>query len=97
MTDRPHALITNDDGIRSEGLRQLALAVASADVDVIVAAPAEESSGSSAALSAVQADGRIVVERRTLDGLDGHPVFAVKALPGLFREVDRDGVHQVSL
>jgi 5'-nucleotidase len=82
MTDRPHALITNDDGIRSEGLRQLALAVASADVDVVVAAPAEESSGSSAALSAVQADGRIVVERRTLDGLDGQPVFAVKALPG---------------
>ncbi|HKA69357.1 MAG TPA: 5'/3'-nucleotidase SurE [Actinomycetes bacterium] len=82
MTDRPRVLVTNDDGIGSEGIRQLALAVATADVDLVVAAPAEESSGSSAALSAVQADGRIVVDRRELDGLDADSVFAVKALPG---------------
>lgn len=82
MTDRPRALITNDDGIGSEGVRQLALAVAAAGLEVVVAAPAEESSGSSAALSAVQADGRIVIERRRLDGLDEVNVFAVRALPG---------------
>lgn len=82
MTDRRRALVTNDDGIRSEGIRQLALAVADTDLDVVVAAPDEESSGSSAALSAVQADGRIVVERREIAGLDGYSVVAVKALPG---------------
>jgi 5'-nucleotidase len=83
MTNPLRALVTNDDGIGSEGLRRLALAVTAAGLDVVVAAPAEESSGSSAALSAVQADGRIIVERRELDGLDGAvPVYAVRALPG---------------
>src|SRR5207302_7856692 len=47
-----------------------------------VAAPKSDSSGSSAALTAVQADGRILVEPRVLDGCDGMPVYAVAAAPG---------------
>jgi Survival protein SurE len=54
------ALIANGDGISSEGIRVLVVA----GLEVVVAAPAEEASGSSAALTAVQASGHIVVEER---------------------------------
>lgn len=76
------ALVTNDDGIDSEGIRQLALAVLAAGLDVTVAAPAHEASGSSAALYATQADGKVVVDERKLAGLDGVPCYAVEASPG---------------
>jgi 5'-nucleotidase len=75
------ALITNDDGIESPGLHELAGAVRGAGWDVVIAAPSREFSGSSAALTAVEDDGRIVVEPKTLDGLDGVPTFAVAASP----------------
>lgn len=76
------ALVTNDDGIDSEGLRQLALAAVACGLDVTVAAPQHESSGTSAALTAVQLEGRIVVTPRELSGLDGVPAQAVEAAPG---------------
>lgn len=76
------ALVTNDDGIDSEGLRQLALAAVACGLDVTVAAPQHESSGTSAALTSVQMDGRIVVTPRDLAGLDGVPANAVEAAPG---------------
>ena len=40
----PRALVTNDDGIDSPGLHALAAAARDADLDVIVAAPSEQSS-----------------------------------------------------
>jgi 5'-nucleotidase len=80
MTTR--ALVTNDDGIASEGLRRLALAAVSLGFDVVVAAPSTEASGSSAALTAVQSEGRIVVEQRTLEGLEAVEAHAVAAAPG---------------
>ena len=43
------ALVTNDDGIASEGLRRLALVALTAGLRTVVAAPREEASGSSAA------------------------------------------------
>ncbi|HRN28499.1 MAG TPA: 5'/3'-nucleotidase SurE, partial [Terrimesophilobacter sp.] len=46
------ALITNDDGIDSPGLLALAIAACDVGLDVIVAAPAEEASGSSASITA---------------------------------------------
>ena len=46
----PRALVTNDDGIDSPGLLVLAAAAVQAGLEVIVAAPAEQSSGASAAL-----------------------------------------------
>lgn len=78
----PLALVTNDDGIDAPGIHALAAAVRAHGLDVIVAAPAEQSSGASAALSAVRRDGRTVVERRELPGLDGVEAWAVHAQPG---------------
>ncbi|MEA2615961.1 MAG: 5/3-nucleotidase [Chloroflexota bacterium] len=75
------ALVTNDDGIASAGIRALAGAALAAGLEVVVAAPAEEASGSSAALTAVQADGRVVVEQHRLDGLEDVPAYGVAAAP----------------
>lgn len=75
------ALITNDDGIGSEGLRRLALVAVDAGLDVTVAAPADNVSGASASLSAVQADGRVMVDAHSLAGLDGVPAYGVGAAP----------------
>ncbi|MGO2049899.1 MAG: 5'/3'-nucleotidase SurE, partial [Microbacterium sp.] len=55
------ALITNDDGIDAPGLSALAAAAAGAGLDVTVAAPAVQSSGSSASIMASESDGRIRV------------------------------------
>jgi 5'-nucleotidase len=77
----PTVLVTNDDGIDSEGLRLLAHAAARAGLTAVVAAPAVQASGSSAAMTAASADGRIAVHRRALAGLDGVAAFAVEAVP----------------
>ncbi|UYO97695.1 5'/3'-nucleotidase SurE [Microbacterium sp. M28] len=76
-------LVTNDDGIDAPGLHALAAAAVSAGFDVVVAAPAKQSSGSSASILAEEADGRIRIGRRELDGLDGIPAHAVHGGPGL--------------
>jgi 5'-nucleotidase len=75
------ALITNDDGIESEGLRRLVLVALEAGLEPIVAAPSSECSGASASLTAVQRDGRVLVSERKLQGLDGIPAYAVDAVP----------------
>jgi 5'-nucleotidase len=76
------ALVTNDDGIDSPGLLVLASAAAKAGLDVVVAAPAEQSSGASAAITAVRREGRTVVHRRELADLPGVEAWAVEAQPG---------------
>jgi 5'-nucleotidase len=86
---RPHdegrqwrCLITNDDGIGSEGLRVLAQVAMEAGFEVLVAAPAEESSGASASITAIEEEGHFVVEPRSLPGLeDACAVLAVSGLP----------------
>ncbi|MEY2434938.1 MAG: 5/3-nucleotidase [Acidimicrobiaceae bacterium] len=75
-------LITNDDGIDSPGIVRLAQAALECGLDVIVAAPSWDSSGSSASLTAVQKDGQFLVEKREIKGLDGVPAFAAEAAPG---------------
>ncbi|UXA21322.1 5'/3'-nucleotidase SurE [Mycobacterium sp. SMC-4] len=75
------ALVTNDDGIDSPGLHALAAAASAVGLDVVVAAPAEQASGASAALSAVRREGRMVVERRELPGLPALAAWAVRAQP----------------
>jgi len=77
------ALITNDDGIGSPGLAQLALSAKESGLEIIVAAPALEASGSSASIAGLAEDQRVVIEKRALLGLDGDRVFAVVASPGL--------------
>jgi len=76
-------LITNDDGIDSPGLLRLALSSVDAGLDVVVAAPAAERSGSSAAITATESDGSILIERRRLEGLAEVPCYAVHAAPAL--------------
>ena len=77
------ALVTNDDGIDAPGLHALARAALEAGLDVVVAAPAVQSSGSSASITASEADGRIQVETRAIEGLEGVPAYAVHGGPGL--------------
>lgn len=77
------ALITNDDGIDAPGLVALAQAAVDVGLDVTVAAPAVQSSGSSASIMATESEGRISVERRTLAAMPDVPAFAVHGGPGL--------------
>lgn len=78
------ALITNDDGIDSPGLAVLARVALDAGYEVIVAAPARESSGASASLIGAEQDGRILIEAKACPGLpEGVESYAVRAAPGL--------------
>lgn len=72
-------LVTNDDGVEAPGIRALAEAARAEGHSVVVAAPVEEASGMSAALTAVTAEGRIVVERRSLGELTAYGVAASPA------------------
>jgi 5'-nucleotidase len=77
-------LVTNDDGIDSPGLTTLAVMAADAGHDVVVAAPARESSGASASLLGAEQDGRLIVAPKSSPGLpEGITSFAVRAAPGL--------------
>ncbi|GLY39372.1 hypothetical protein Amsp01_053960 [Amycolatopsis sp. NBRC 101858] len=78
-------LITNDDGVDSPGLVALARGALAHGWDVVVAAPAEEASGTSAGLTAAGDLRRVAVERRELPGLAGVPVHAVAAHRGVHR------------
>ncbi len=74
--------ITNDDGISAPGLLRLAAAVAGRGHDVLVAAPAQEASGTGASLTAFADKGRVLLEQRDLDDLPEVPAYAVRASPG---------------
>ncbi|HVT20116.1 MAG TPA: 5'/3'-nucleotidase SurE [Mycobacteriales bacterium] len=82
--------MTNDDGIDSDGIRTLAAAALEAGLDVVVAAPSVEHSGSSAALTSRQVDGGLVLERRPLDGT-GVTAYAVHAAPAYIAFVGARG------
>jgi 5'-nucleotidase len=75
-------LVTNDDGIDAPGLHVLA-AVASAfgGYEVVVAAPIRDASGSSAAITSTQKQGRVVVQRRDLPDLCGVRAYAIAGTP----------------
>jgi 5'-nucleotidase len=74
-------LITNDDGIDSIGLHTLAAIALEQGHDVVVAAPSWDSSGASASLTAVERDGRLIIETRSLQDLARAEVYAVEAAP----------------
>lgn len=76
-------LVTNDDGIGAPGLAALARAVLDRGYDVVVAAPAGDRSGSSAAIGGMHADESIEVRPVELEGLDGVPSLSVAAPPAL--------------
>jgi 5'-nucleotidase len=83
-------LVTNDDGIDSPGLHALAAVAIEEGLDVVVAAPSTQSSGSSASITGAEADGRIHVERRTIAGLE-ISCFAVRAAPALIALIASHG------
>jgi 5'-nucleotidase len=74
-------LVTNDDGIDAPGLRWLARAAAREGHDVVVAAPVTEASGSSAAMTAVEEHGKIILHKRELLHAKHIPAYAVAASP----------------
>lgn len=59
----------------------MARAVARQGFDAVVAAPLTEASGTSAAMTAVERNGRIVVEPRELAGVKNVPAYGVAASP----------------
>jgi 5'-nucleotidase len=75
------ALITNDDGVDSPGIRALAREAVECGLETVVAAPGWDSSGASASLTAVERDGRFLLDRRTFEDLPGVEVYAVEAAP----------------
>src|SRR5438105_13538273 len=75
------ALVTNDDGVDSPGIRALAGAAVEAGLDVVVAAPSWDSTGASASRTAVGTDGRLLLEPRHFKELPDIPVFSVEAAP----------------
>jgi 5'-nucleotidase len=77
----PRILITNDDGIDAPGLRHLARAAARQGLDIVIAAPLTEASGTSAAMTAVEKNGKIVVQQRELPGVRNVPTYGVAASP----------------
>jgi 5'-nucleotidase len=78
-------LVTNDDGVQSEGLQVLAGAAADQGLEVMVVAPAFDASGSSAAMTAVASAGKVLVEKVRSEGwgevlaVQGPPAFIVRA------------------
>ncbi|MBY6365768.1 5'/3'-nucleotidase SurE [Rhodococcoides corynebacterioides] len=84
------ALITNDDGVSSRGIAVLTRVAVEAGLDVVVAAPHEERSGASAALSGLEDGGRLRSTRTVVDDLDVD-AFAVHASPALIAFVASRG------
>ena len=76
MTDRPLILVANDDGIEADGLWHLAAAM-QAHGDVVVAAPAANQSGMSAAFTLHRELTAGPAESR----LDGVPAFMIDGTP----------------
>jgi 5'-nucleotidase len=72
-------LLTNDDGLRSPGLRELARTLAE-DHHVVVAAPAEDVSGAGTSIGRIDAADPTRLERADFDGIEA---YAVDGPPGL--------------
>jgi 5'-nucleotidase len=83
-------LITNDDGVDSTGISVLGAVASELDWDVVVAAPAWDSSGASASLTGVSEEGHLLVEERSWPDLAHLRVLAAEAAPAM---IVRAGVH----
>jgi len=77
------ALVTNDDGIESPGLAALVGCAIDGGLEPLVAAPAVESSGTSAGLTAAEDHRQIATQLRKLPALLDVTAYAVAAHPGL--------------
>lgn len=80
---RLRVLVTNDDGVHGPGLHHLARAVVDAGHEVVVAAPQEDMSGSSAALGHFHPDNHIDVTRHEVPGVPEVTAYGVDGPPAL--------------
>ncbi|MEV0720841.1 5'/3'-nucleotidase SurE [Asanoa sp. NPDC050611] len=72
----PRVLVTNDDGIDAVGIRVLTETLRGRGLDVVVAAPRIDSSGTSAALTATEDEGRVLIDQRDLGyAIAGSPAY----------------------
>jgi len=76
-------LVTNDDGIESEGLHVLAATLAEAGHEPLVVAPDSDWSGASSALGRIHPDEAIEVKRVQLPDRDDVPAYAINGTPAL--------------
>jgi 5'-nucleotidase len=82
MGDMPRILITNDDGIESPGLRAVAGALSDAGrYEVIVAAPAQDMSGTGTSIGRFDPDGGVAMI--PVDIPEAETAFSVAGPPGL--------------
>ena len=75
-------LITNDDGVESPGIRELARYIEGAGYEVIVIAPDHDASGTGASLGRVGSGNPIAVTRTSIEGLEG-PAYGIAGPPAL--------------
>ena len=84
MTEPARVIVTNDDGVSSPGLNVLASALAE-DLEVIVAAPSQDMSGSGTGIGRFDIDAGVELTPIDMDGvskaysIDGPPGLAVTA------------------
>lgn len=76
-------LLTNDDGVESEGLHALAAALHKAGYDVVVVAPDRDRSGTGAAIGVLNADQHLDVTEVELPGCAGVSAYALDGPPAL--------------
>ncbi len=76
------ALLTNDDGIDSLGLQELARHVEAAGFEVVIVAPSYDASGTGASLGHISRERPIHYEKRQIQGLRGD-AFALDGPPAL--------------
>lgn len=91
-TRRARLLLTNDDGISAPGIRALAQVLHQLNYDLSIAAPQHESSGISAALTAVTVEGKVAFKQVQLAGLAEVPTYSVAASPSYIAVLARLGV-----
>ncbi len=76
-------LLTNDDGIESEGLHVMAAALVEAGHDVMVVAPDRDWSGSGASIGRINPTEHIDVSRVDIPGVEETEAWALDGPPGL--------------
>jgi 5'-nucleotidase len=76
-------LVTNDDGVAAQGIHILTAALCDAGHDVVVVAPSDDRSGSSAAIGVVHADHHLDVKQVEMPGCDGVPSYAIDGPPAM--------------
>ncbi len=76
-------LVTNDDGVSSPGIHALAAALRDAGEDVLVVAPCDDLSGSSASIGRLRGDVPVEIVRTELAGAPGVPAIGIRGSPAL--------------